>query len=247
MVEFADHRSTETLAEPARLRRALRAAIESALPALRVVAEGFLTESSPTDLLAVGGDGEIVSIRIAEPGGDAAVLTRVLADLSWLRPRREDFLKLAPGLGIEPSAEPRALVLARDFGRETLAAVDNFPAMTVSLWRWQGIEATARPRLWIESASPEQTATARMAGTRSAPAAPLPGLPRRPSGIASPSNAARYPERGGPLADPPSPSAFRTGLVEADLEPAPPPETSRPIDLQSGLMPGPARSARRSR
>lgn len=247
MVEFADRRSTEDLAEPARLRRALRAAIESAMPALRIVAEGFLTETSQTDLLAVGGDGEIVSIRIAEPGGDAAVLTRVLADLSWLRPRREDFLKLAPGLGIEPSAEPRALVLARDFGRETLAAVDNFPATTVSLWRWQGIEASERPRLWIEPVAPELTAMARVSGTRSAPATPAPGLSRRPSGIASPANAARYPERGGSLADPPSPSAFRTGLVDADLEPAPPLETSRPNDLQAGPFPGPARSARRSR
>ena len=43
----------------------------------------------------------MISIRIGHDEDDAALLTRSLADLSWLRPRLADFLKLAPGLGIE--------------------------------------------------------------------------------------------------------------------------------------------------
>ena len=71
------------------------------------------------DLLAVGAEGELVSIRFAKPDDDRATLTRALADLTWLRARRADFLKLSPGLGIDPSAEPRALVVSHGFSAET--------------------------------------------------------------------------------------------------------------------------------
>jgi len=239
LAELTDNRPLDGRSDSARTRRTLREVIGSAIPELRVVAEGFLMEVSQTDLLAVGGEGELVTIRIAEPGGDAAVLTRVLADLSWLRPRRADFLKLAPGLGIEPAAEPRALIVAREFGRETLSAVDNFPAATIALWRWQDLEATDRPSLRIESMAANQAGTTPPTETRSTLAVPTPGLPRRPSNNASPAPSPRRPERGGPLADPPSPSAFRTGLDEADLEPPPRPEV--------GVEYSPALATRRSR
>jgi hypothetical protein len=74
------------------LRRALRDALEAASPDVRVIAEGFLAEQSAMDLLAVGSEGELISIRFAEAGDDAAGLTRALADLTWLRGRRSDLL-----------------------------------------------------------------------------------------------------------------------------------------------------------
>ena len=58
-----------------------------------MIAEGFLAEASAIDLLAVGGEGEIISIRIGRGGDDVALLTQSLADLTWLRPRLADFLK----------------------------------------------------------------------------------------------------------------------------------------------------------
>ena len=203
MAELAETRSLEGFPDHASLRRALRRAIESALPELYVVAEGFLAEVSQTDLLAVGAGGELISIRIAEPGGDAEVLTHLLADLSWLRPRRADFLKLGSGLGIEPSAEPRALLVARNFGRETLAAADNFPAETVQLWRCRDFSANGVPGLRIEHA---------LALHADRPVRPEPRIP---------------------LADPPSPSAFRTGLVDVDLDPAHRPEPGARSELES--------------
>lgn len=219
MAEPAESRRIDGFPDRGSLRRALRQAIESALPELRVIAEGFLAEVSRTDLLGVGTEGELISIRVTEPGDDAAGLTRALADLSWLRPRRADFLKLAPGLGIEPAAEPRALIVARDFGPETLAAADNFPAATVQLWRLRRFDANGRPGLRIEAvaATPAQIVSV-----------PLP--PRRP-------------ERRIPLAGPPSPSAFRTGLVDADLEPEGRPEPA----TQPGVEPNTAAASPRSR
>lgn len=252
MAEPAASAANEGFPDPASLRRALREAIEATLPEIRVVAEGFLAEVSPIDLLAVGGQGELISIRIAEPDGDAVALTRALADLSWLRPRQVDFLKLAPGLGIEPSAEPRALLVARDFGRETLAAADNFPAETVQLWRWRSGAENGRPRLRIEAVAPGRGEAARDARPRAAPVTP--SLPARFPSTASPvpRPVTPRPERNAPLTAPPSPSAFRTGLVDTDLEPAhrPDPEarpshrsdpanaSDIPSDIPSGIPSG---------
>ena len=95
----------------ASLRRALRHRLRHDIPGLRVVAEKFITLSSAIDLLAIGDRGELVSIRIGEAHEDAQLLIRALADLTWLRARTPNLIALAPELGIEAEAEPRAIVL----------------------------------------------------------------------------------------------------------------------------------------
>ncbi len=192
----------ESRPERASLRRAIRHQLRRFDPTIRVVAETFLAESSPIDLLAVGGEGEMISIRIGNDADDAALLTRSLADLSWLRPRLADFLKLAAGLGIEPSAAPRAMLFCTRFSPETSAAVENFPSLSIELltyhcFRQQGqlsvlLESwvSARPKTGSRSISEDQS---------------------------SKSAAAAAAESHSPLAGVPSPSSFRTGLTEADL------------------------------
>ena len=250
MVEPGAAQEREGFPDRPSLRRALRDALRARLPELRVVAEGFLSEVSSIDLLAVGREGELVAIRFAEARDDAAALTRALADLSWLRPRRADLLKLASGLGIEPSAEPRALLCCREFGPEVRAAVDNFPAQTVELWHVRGLHRHSQSSLVIErpghSAAPPSTRPERdfrgasQAGSGTTPSAPPHSTPepvRRPE-------RPDHRERARTLTAPPSPSAFRTGLVDADLErPAHADATSRrapPIDadLQPGSFTG---------
>lgn len=246
-------------ADRARQRRAFRQALEQALPEIRVVAEGVLAEASSIDLLAVGAEGELIAIRLAAPGGDLAMLTRLLSDLSWLRPRRGDFLRLAAGNGIDPSAEPRGLLVAPSIGRETRAAVDNFPAETIQLWHGRSGRADDRLALRIERVDsierpspdaprvcsrvldedglqgPLRPADRRGPGVSAAPAQPAPEPLRTPlrkmSGVL-----ADRPERR--LTDPPSPSAFRTGLVPADLAARPRSESASRRDFQRG--PGPA-------
>lgn len=252
---MADPREGPTLAgfaDRAGLRRALRHALETALPDLRIVAEGFFAEVSPIDLLGVGAEGELIAVRWAAPGTDPETLTRVLADLSWLRPRRMDLLKLAAGLGIDPSTEPRALLVAPEFGRETRAAVDNFPADTVQLWRClpghdkeqalrvEPVDPVERPAPLSTSFSTSfgagtgsswetnRASAPRGARPLQAPAAPLPIPSSRPRSAPEagppprPPRRLEPPDRRPPLTDPPSPSAFRTGLCEADLAPSPP-------------------------
>ena len=246
-------------ADRAHQRRALRQALEQALPEIRVVAEGILAEVSSLDLLAVGAEGELIAIRLAEPGGDLAMLTRLLSDLSWLRPRRGDLLRLAAGNGIDPSAEPRGLLVGSSIGRETRTAVDNFPAGTVQLWRGRPGRAGDQPALRLErvEALERPSPDAPRVRSRSLDEDGIQGLVRptdrrRPGGSAAPAQCAAEPPRtpprrmsgvlagrpDRPLTDPPSPSAFRTGLVPTDLAARPDITSDTRSDSRGG--PGPA-------
>lgn len=203
------------------LRRAVRHRLRQFEPALRVVAEGFLAESSEIDLLALGAEGELVSVRIGRPGDDARRLTQALSDLTWLRARREHLLKLAPGLGLEPSAEPRAFLLSPAFAAETISAAENLPSRTIRCLRYRGLRVQGQLTVLltdVEAESPgaaPQTMPGRsqsdLHGNPSREAQALPplggGALSRPPGT----------ERPSPLTDPPSPSGFRTGLSDADL------------------------------
>lgn len=191
------------------LRRAIRHRLRRFDPTIRVVAEGFLAETSSIDLLAVGGEGEIISIRVGRGGDDAALLTHVLADLSWLRPRLADFLKLAPGLGLEPSAEPRAMLLCPEFARETRAAVEFLPGRSIELATYHCLRQQGQLSVLLETGSPSQPKTRERARTE--PHAKDPEARR----VAT---AATFSEPSRPLPTSPRPSGFRTGLSDADLQ-----------------------------
>lgn len=190
------------------LRRAIRHRLRRFDPTIRVIAEGFLAEASSIDLLAVGGEGEIISIRIGRGGDDVALLTQSLADLTWLRPRLADFLKLAPGLGLEPSAEPRAMLFCPEFARETRAAVENLPARSIELATYHCLRQQGQLSVLLEttSASPRQTGEPqRTDRSLNAPLAhPFTPPPR-------PTTPSQQP------ADRLDSSNFRTGLTDADL------------------------------
>jgi hypothetical protein len=141
------------------LRRAIRHRLRRFDPTIRVVAEGFLSEGTAIDLLAVGGEGELVGIRIACDEDDAVLFTRALADLTWLRPRAADLLKLAPGLGLEPSAEPRAMLFSRRFTPHTLAAAENFPSRTIELLSYHCLRQHGQLSVVIETWAAAPTIT----------------------------------------------------------------------------------------
>ena len=190
---------SESQPEPASLRRAIRHQLRRFDPTVRVVAETFLAESSPIDLLAVGGEGEMISIRIGGDEDDAALLTHSLADLTWLRPRLADFLKLAAGLGIDPSAEPRAMLFCRRFRSETGAAVENFPSRAIELLTYHCFLQQGQLSVLFEPWTPSRSQASDLGVT------------------VSPSPASPSTRDHSPLAGAPNPSGFRTGLTDADL------------------------------
>lgn len=200
--------------ERASLRRAIRHRLRRFDPALRVVAEDFLAETTPIDLLAIGAEGEVVSIRIADVGDDAAALTRSLADLSWLRPRLADLLKLAPGLGLEPSAEPRAMLFCPEFEHETRSAADNLPEHSLHLLGYRCFRLQGRLGVLFETWKPSGAARPEPAARQSPPSGPRAHAHGQSH---DPTRGPSGPRRPGRLTDPPSPSTFRTGLTDADL------------------------------
>jgi hypothetical protein len=173
-----------------------------------VIAEGFLAEASAIDLLAVGGEGELISIRIGRGGDDVALLTRSLADLTWLRPRLADFLKLAPSLGLEPSAEPRAMLFCPEFARETRAAVENLPVRSIELATYHCLRQQGQLSVLLETGSPSRLQAGEPAATDRDRVGPI-------SRRDTPARTRPTPSQ--PPVDLPSSAGFRTGLTDGDL------------------------------
>ena len=212
------------LPERPALRRAIRHQLRSLDRSLRILAEDFLASESRIDLLAVGGEGELVSIRIGQPGEDAAMLTRSLSDLVWLRPRTRDLRKLVPGLGIEPSAEARSILLCPDFQGETRLAIDNFPLsielMVYRCYRHRGqLNVVLEPqKLQKREARPPHRVPDRKERPQRRSPSSLETLPDPSSGqssaVATPLGRSDEPD---PLRHLAPNSDFRTGLSDADL------------------------------
>ena len=234
---------TEHRPSPSRhaARRALRHALQETRPDLVMAAEGFRAENSEMDLLAVGPEGELISVRYAEAGEDARTLVQCLSDLNWLRLRAGDLRKLAPGLGLEPSAEPRGLLVSPEFEVDTQSAVGIFPSDTLELVRSQlrrnegGLSMTLEPLspLWSEPESERDPTRAAPDTPSPRSAAPAPAAPLRAehndlAGASSPGPAIEFTLRTG----------FRTGLSESDLR-GPGPEAHREQDASASLSAAP--------
>jgi hypothetical protein len=194
--------------ERASLRRAIRHRLKRFDPTIRVIAEGFLAETSAIDLLAVGREGEIISIRIGRGDDDIALLTQSLADLTWLRPRLADFLKLAPGLGLEPSADPRAMLLCPEFAPETRAAIQNFPDRMIELASYRCLRQSGQLSVLLESHPPSRT----QAGVQATPGDHRAERMTRPD-----TPPATRTKPAPPRVDLSSSAEFRTGLSDDDL------------------------------
>ncbi len=195
------------------LRRALRQALRRTCPGWRVVAEGFLGAETPIDLLAIGGSGELICIRTATGGaGDdsARLLASALSDLAWLAPRVADLHKLSPELGLRPLAQPRAALFAPDFDREVIVAAEHLAGLLghdrLGLTRYRALRQQGQLALLLDPLVPGPTAAPSVASYDGRP-------------LAEASGASRTTRPG--LVDPPSPSAFRTGLTDADLRAEP--------------------------
>jgi hypothetical protein len=185
---------TRSTARSAR-RHALRLALEARSPEIRVIAQDFLTVATKTDLLAVGPAGELISVRLCgEEDGPAqpALLTRVLADLSWLQPRVSNLAELTRLGGLDPHAEPRALLVAPCFDAETLAAAESVAPGRLEFLRCREQHGPRGPEMILEPLVLNSPASG-SPGPHPIPASTPPALPK------------------------PNRTGFRTGLTEADL------------------------------
>lgn len=183
-----------------------------------MIAEDFLAESTQIDLLAVGPSGELVSIRATAddaPAASAQLLVRGLADATWLRRRASDLAKLAQEIELLPNAMPRVILFSPHFDPETISAAQSFARDRIDLHRYRCMKQQGQLTLLIEpvkfgtvDSSVDSNASRIEAEDRLHEIPPKPETRTRP---AVPTG----------LTDPPSPSAFRTGLTDADLQLAP--------------------------
>ncbi len=111
------------LPSPERLRGALRPALAELGRPLRVLAEGVDGISGEIDLVAVDPGGTLVAVLVArDPGEALGLVARGLAERSSLPRRAEDWLKVAPDLGLRAERGVDLLLLAPDFGAAARAA-----------------------------------------------------------------------------------------------------------------------------
>jgi hypothetical protein len=204
------------------LRRAVRDRLRSGDPSLRILAEDFLASESTIDLLAVGDQGELVSIRIGRPGEDAELLTRSLSDLTWLRPRTRNLQKLLPGLGIEASAHARSILLCPDFGAETRAAIENLASHSIQLMVYRCYRRHGQLGVILEPQeqatlsrhrAPDREDRPRRRSSSKLETAPKPSSSQGAT-VTDPIEPREAPD---PLLDLAPSAGFRTGLADADL------------------------------
>jgi len=172
----------------------LRDRLAHRAPSLRVIADQVLAETRRIDCVAVELDGAVVAVLDAEPD-DLTTVARALAAIEWLTPRLPDWCQLAPELGIDSSLPVRALLLARKFDPDTVAAARRIGTETLSLVTESRAAAASGPNA-TENA-PETIPTAPEGPT--ALSNPVESLPSRPSATVAPR------------------LGFRTGLRDADL------------------------------
>ena len=211
--------------ERASLRRALRHGLRRAVPELRVIAEDFLAESTPIDLLAVGVAGGLVSIRIGTETEESKLFTQALADIAWLRPRGLDFLKLAPGIALEAAAEPGAMIFCRNFASETRLAAQSLGGTSLELFEYRCLRQQGQLVLLLErcKSNIQHSRQTQIAPGRDSQPTLEPSVDQNERFATSTpqqseSVAFEGAMRRNRLTDSPSPSTFRTGLTDIDLQ-----------------------------
>jgi hypothetical protein len=132
------------------LRPLLRARLPDLGLALRVLAEDVTGLEGKIDAVTVDPRGRVVLVLAATSGRDLELLANALAQRQWLRERLPDWLKLAPGLGIESDAEVRLLLLAQGFGPRALAAVRESDPEGIDLAVYRCVRSGAERDVLLE-------------------------------------------------------------------------------------------------
>jgi hypothetical protein len=106
----------------ATLRAAIRARWAGIEPTVRILAEDLQGLESRIDFIGVAPGGGAVVALIGRDEPDLSLVARGAAQRAWVAARLVDWLKLAPGLGVDPEAPVRLMLFAPAFGGEARAA-----------------------------------------------------------------------------------------------------------------------------
>ena len=149
----------EILATPPHSAEELRSLVQTEVghldPAWRVIAKDILGLEGRIDLLALDGRGRVVVILLGLLGeDDRALLTRLVAQRSWVAPRVGDWAQLAPELELDPGAPVRGVLMAPDFAGETRTAAECLDSLPVELIRYTALRTGARQHVLLTPLEP---------------------------------------------------------------------------------------------
>ncbi|MFP6641306.1 MAG: hypothetical protein VCC04_13750 [Myxococcota bacterium] len=149
----------EILATPPQSAEELRSLVQTEVghldPAWRVIAKDILGLDGRIDLVALDGRGRVVVILLGLLGeDDRALLTRLVAQRSWVAPRVGDWAQLAPELELDPAAPVRGVLMAPDFAGETRTAAESLDTLPVELIRYTSLRTGARQQVLLSPLEP---------------------------------------------------------------------------------------------
>jgi len=133
------------------LRAWVRAEVEHLDPAWRVIAEGILGLEDQIDLIAIDGRGRVVVTLLGLAGeDDRTLLTRLIAQRSWVAARLGDWAQLAPELELDPNAPVRGVLIAPDFSAQTRTCLKELGPLSLELIRYSALRFRERPQLILD-------------------------------------------------------------------------------------------------
>lgn len=149
----------EIMAAPPHSAEQLRSLVQTEVghldPAWRVIATDILGLDGRIDLIALDGRGRLVVILLGLTGeDDRSLLTRLLAQRSWVTARIGDWAQLAPELELDPGARVRGVLMAPDFTEETQAAAGTLEPHLVELIRYTTLQTGSRQQVLLGRLDP---------------------------------------------------------------------------------------------
>jgi len=165
----------------------LRASLGHAVPGIRLIAEGLLGADAPIDFVGLEPAGRVALILVGGHGQDLELVGRGLAQRAWVEARLDDWIQLAPNLGLRPGAQVRVLLLCPAFAAETRAAIRAVGSDVMAPVIYRCVENGAGFEVLVEHLIADEPA------------------------------AGGAPPQVGRAAAPVTPPRFRTGLTDADL------------------------------
>ncbi|MCG8589846.1 MAG: hypothetical protein MJE66_11195 [Proteobacteria bacterium] len=151
------------------LRREVRERLPELVPGFRVLAEDLLGDGGRIEWVAADARGGVVLVLLGDAGECAEAMVRALAQAAWVAPRIQDWVKLAPGLDLQPDVPVRSVVVCPSFAALTIAAATALGPDRLQLIACRPQRPAANGNLAFEPVPATDAARPPLPGVGSAP------------------------------------------------------------------------------
>ena len=151
MLENSPLPDLQLIAPPPReeLQRLLLPRLPDVVPGMRLLARDLLAAEGRIDFVALEPNGRVVVILVSTDEDDLEQIGQALAHRAWVEPRLQDWLQLAPSLGVRPDRGVGALLLCHTVRPETVAAAASLGG-AIALARYRCVRSEAGVEALVE-------------------------------------------------------------------------------------------------